>query len=277
MWRVNGEAVVFCGASAAALLQIAHPGVAAAIDQHSDVSAHPLKRFRGTFTVVYRMVFGTWGQAEDAARRLRAIHDRIEGVDERGVPYLANDRAALRWVYATLIHTAALMYERIAEPLSPELRTRYLEESKRFAYLFGLESADLPADWPAFERYFEETAASLEVSRAARRMVPFLLRGERPGRANLPLPRWYSALSAATLPPPLRERFGIELTEREARRVAGVERRLARIYPRLPETVRRVPPYHEARYRLAGRVSPPLPVRLANRAWFGVPTLVSSV
>src|SRR5271166_5443231 len=44
-WRVNREAAIFLGAGRALLLQLSHPWVAAAIEQHSDTFADPIKRF----------------------------------------------------------------------------------------------------------------------------------------------------------------------------------------------------------------------------------------
>src|SRR5262249_21761403 len=44
-WRMKREAAIFLGAGRALLLQLAHPWVAAAIEQHSDTFANPIGRF----------------------------------------------------------------------------------------------------------------------------------------------------------------------------------------------------------------------------------------
>src|SRR5579875_1528741 len=62
-WKVNREAAVFLGAGRAALLQLAHPWVAAALEQHSTLLTDPVTRFHNTFRIVYTMVFGSLGQA----------------------------------------------------------------------------------------------------------------------------------------------------------------------------------------------------------------------
>src|SRR5690606_37999480 len=109
-WLVNRETVVFLAGGRAALLQLAHPFVAAAIDQHSRTRNDPLGRFQRTFSNVYAMVFGDLDRACASARRVHAIHRRIRGpigaavgsyrADSR---YEANDEAALFWVQATLV------------------------------------------------------------------------------------------------------------------------------------------------------------------------------
>jgi uncharacterized protein (DUF2236 family) len=114
-WRVDREALIFLGAGRALLLQLAHPWVAAAIVEHSRTLSDPIGRFHRTFAVVFTMVFGTLDQALSAARSLHRRHATIHGrlpitVDpyRAGSPYQANDLAALRWVYATLIETALM-------------------------------------------------------------------------------------------------------------------------------------------------------------------------
>src|ERR1700757_756325 len=131
-WQVTREAAVFLGAGRALLLQLAHPWVAAAIDQHSRSLTDPIGRFHRTFNIVFTMVFGTTDQAFAAARRLHRRHAGISGMlTERagafaaGSVYKANDVAALRWVHATLTDTALLAYQLVMPPLSMAARERY--------------------------------------------------------------------------------------------------------------------------------------------------------
>src|SRR6516165_3390117 len=61
-WQVDREAAIFLGAGRALLLQLAHPWIAAAVEQHSDTFANPIGRFHRTFGTVFTMVFGTRAQ-----------------------------------------------------------------------------------------------------------------------------------------------------------------------------------------------------------------------
>ena len=104
-WRVDREAAIFLGAGRALLLQLAHPWVAAAIEQHSDTFADPISRFHRTFSVVFTMVFGRLEQSLQAARRLHRRHAAISGTMQlaagpfpAGSFYCANGVPALRWV-----------------------------------------------------------------------------------------------------------------------------------------------------------------------------------
>ena len=278
-WRINRESIVFLGAGRALLLQLAHPWVAAAIAEHSRAPADPIGRFHRTFGVVYTMVFGSLDQALGAARRLHSRHEAVAGtmpVDvgpfARGSPYRANDVAALRWVFATLIEGALLAYEMVLPALSANERDRYYAESFLFAGLFGLAPADLPADWAAFAAYNAamQNSATLTVSDAARAIARELLL--RPGHV-VRAPRWYRALTTAMLPPLLREAFALPFDDRER---LGAERALAhirRLYPLIPARLRYVAPYHEAMARLSGKPRADTLTRLLNRCWIGQPLL----
>src|ERR1700719_751975 len=69
-WQVNRESAVFLGAGRAALLQLAHPWVAAALAQHSNLLHDAVGRFHSTFRVIYTMLFGTRAQALEASKQL---------------------------------------------------------------------------------------------------------------------------------------------------------------------------------------------------------------
>ena len=273
-WRINRESAVFLGAGRAALLQIAHPWVAAALSQHSTVLRDPIARFHNTFRIVYTMIYGSVPQALAASRHLHTLHTRIQGEMHepvgrwpRGAHYEANEIAALRWVYATLVESAILALELVL-PLTESDRNQYFQESKTLAALVGIPSFALPPDWPAFREYCRETIESdiIGVDPAARAMGQAVLRGA--GSWIRP-PRWYRALTAEWLPPRLRSQFGFTSDEASA---ACARRWLPRLYPLLPPSLRFVGPYREAQARLHNRPAGVL-IRGSNRFWIGQPTL----
>ena len=89
----------------------------------------------------------------------------------------------------------------------------------------------------------------------------------------LPVPASYRALTAALLPPRLREGFALPFGAAEQRTVERLIARLGRLYPLLPARLRYVGPYQEAQQRLRGRARPDLGVRLCNRFWIGAAEL----
>jgi uncharacterized protein (DUF2236 family) len=278
-WKVNREAALFLGAGRAALLQLAHPWVAAALDQHSNLRSDPLARFHNTFRVVFTMVFGTLDQALAASRHLYFLHTRIQGelpasaaAYARGAHYEANEVHALRWVYATLVESALLAYGSVLPPLSAHEREIYYSESKKMAALFGIAATALPPDWSGFAAYNRAMWASddLAVDSLSREMALGVLHGRG---SRVPVPDWYRALTAAQLPERFRSEFALEYGQREQDAMARAANWLRRIYHRLPAVVRFVGPYREARARLLGRRVGPL-IGLSNRFWMGEPRMM---
>lgn len=268
-WLVDREAIVFLAGGRAALLQLAHPHVAAAVDQHSRTRSDPLGRFQRTFASVYAMVFGDLDHAIASARRVHAIHRRIRGTTgEDAAPwpraYEANDEAALFWVQATLIDSAIRAFELVVRPLAPDERAAYYAESRRFGALFGLDARAMPASYDDFARYNEAMWARLRISAAGREMAGFLLAAAPPGLG--PLARWYGVMTAGLLPPPLRAQLGLVFGRREALAFRASLAALRRTYHRLPLELRFVPAYRDACARLGGEAPPPGRIdRLARR------------
>ncbi len=270
-WQIDREAALFLGAGRALLLQLAHPWVAAAIAQHSHALDDPIGRFHGTFGTVFAMVFGSLDDAMAAAHRLHRRHTGIVGAIPGGGRYAANDRAALRWVHATLTETAPMAY-RLVLPLGADERARYYAESVRFAAFFGLTPDALAPDWDSFAAYNRAMLESdtLKVSGEARAIAARLLTG---AGSWIIVPPWYRALTAELLPPRLRAEFELPYGAAERRAAARARRWLRRIHPLLPARLRFVGPYFEALERLAGRDRPRLLTRLGNRFWIGRPLL----
>jgi uncharacterized protein (DUF2236 family) len=273
-WKVNRESALFLGAGRAALLQLAHPWVATALEQHSSLMNKPIERFHNTFRIVFTMIFGSLGQATSAARHLYSLHTRIQGelTEEgpgypRGSHYEANEIAALRWVFASLVESAVLAYEYALPPLKAEELAAYYTESKTLASLFGLPESALPQDWASFLAYcreMEKSGGGLFVTETAKIMGQRLLAG---AGSRIRPPQWYRALTARWLPERLRPEFGLE----SAPSLSASERTahlLPAIYQRLPAAIRFIGPWHEAQARLAGR-SPGIVARATNRFWIG--------
>jgi uncharacterized protein (DUF2236 family) len=278
-WQVDREAISFLGAGRALLLQLAHPWVAAAIAERHRDGLDRIERFHRTFAVVYTMVFGSLEQALAAARRLHGLHASVTGAMPAAVGpfaagslYRANELPALRWVYATLIDTAVLAHDMVLPTLTAGERERYYAESRWFAALFGIAEDDLPPDWSGFAAHNEAMLASdtLTVGAAARDIAHALLSGNH---RTWGTPRWYRAITAAMLPPHLRDAFGLPFDERERARAERAIARIRRLYSFIPARLRYVAPYHEATARLRGHARADWPTRLLNRLWIGKPLM----
>ncbi len=277
-WKINRESALFLGAGRASLLQLAHPWVAAALDQHSNLRNDPLARFHNTFRVVFTMVFGSRGQALAASRSLYRLHTRIRGGlpapvagYAEGSPYQANEMHALIWVFATLVDSAVMAYDAVLH-LPQQQRETYYIESKTMAALFGIPAEVLPPDWNAFQAYVDDMVNSdrLGVNALSRELAYRVLHGRG---SWVPVPAWYRDLTAAWMPERLRREFELPFDSSIQASAARAGARLPRLYARLPVALRLVGPFWEARSRMQHR-APGLITQASNRFWMGQPRLM---
>jgi uncharacterized protein (DUF2236 family) len=160
VWRVNRERVLVLSAPAVAILQLAHPLVAAAVAEHTDRRRTPAQRLGATVGLNLAVIFGDREQAERAASHVRDLHTRIRGrlatgtgSFPAGAPYRADDPELLRWGHATIVWAGAECYTRFVEPLTPVERDQYVAEMRSFGAAFGADAASLPATFADLQAY----------------------------------------------------------------------------------------------------------------------------
>ncbi|HEY5944576.1 MAG TPA: oxygenase MpaB family protein [Kofleriaceae bacterium] len=260
-WQLGGDLAVFLGGGRAALLQLAHPMVAFAVDQHSRTRADVVGRFQRTFRNVFAMVFGELDDALAAARRVYRVHTRIHGTIPHeigawraGTPYDANDVDALRWVHATLVDTTIAVRERLDGALPTALKDTYIVEMNRFAALFGIPRDRLPDSWLAHEMYMQRMLDSNEIAVApcAKEMAMFLI-GRAGPQPQPPLGRLAEMLTAAMLPEHLARDFGLTRTRVSAASISIALAAFAPFYRRLPDRVVAIPARAMASRRIKGK------------------------
>ncbi len=241
-WTVNRELVLLAGGGRALLLQVAHPLVAAGVEQHSDYRRDPWGRLYRTLDLTTKIAFGDAEIAGRAADRVWRTHGRVHGVSAEGAPYDARDPALLTWVWATLVDTALLVYERSVRPLAPGELARYHAEQVRFAEAFGVPPGHAPADPAAFRAYWERMVAEeLHVTDAARAVARSTL--SPPG---LPAParlafRALGVVTAGLLPPPVRADYGFGWGAGRARAMRAGARATRTLLPLVPKPAREFP------------------------------------
>lgn len=66
---------------------------------------------------------------------------------------MANEAHAMLWVHTTLWETQIMMYEQFVGKLTSEQKEKYYQETKLFAYLFGIPEEIIPPTWNDFMEY----------------------------------------------------------------------------------------------------------------------------
>jgi uncharacterized protein (DUF2236 family) len=246
--RVNEEPAILFGAGRALLLQLAHPHVASGVDEHSDFQHNPFKRLQGTLEAVYTMVFGPLDLAEGVGRRIQWVHQFVTGP-----AYQANDPSNLLWVHATLLDSALSCYERLVAPLAPDDRETYYQEMTVVAERFGCPRHAQPADFAAFEEYWQQQVQTMEVSDTGRMLARDIVFPRLPWKLHVPLAPALGVqrlVAVGTLPPPLREQFGFTWDDRQQRRVDRIDAVARRVTTVVPRPVRVAPVHVHGRWLL---------------------------
>ena len=233
--RVDSEPVLLLGGGRALLMQLSHPGVAAAVADHSDFRSDALARLRRTLNAVSTIEFGTEEQAREAAEGLRAVHERVVGPG-----YRATDPELQVWVHATLVDTALRTYSRFFRPLSPDEAESYYRETARVGEVLGIPRDTLPADLAAFGRYVRAMVAEVEVTDTARELAHDVLHPPW-GAAAEPALALHRSVTAGLLPARLRRQYGLQWdwAGHFALQAATAVSRL--VLPRVPAPIRRAP------------------------------------
>ncbi|MFD1936177.1 MULTISPECIES: oxygenase MpaB family protein [Nonomuraea] len=257
-WDTAGEYRNLLVAGSALVLQTMHPAVGAAVAEHSTYRQDPWGRLTRTLTSVQKWVYGG-PEAEREGLRLREIHSRISGTDERGRSYHALNGEAYAWVHLTLFERFVVLNRYFGTPYSREKERRLYAESRQLGRILRVPEREVPPTlddfWPYFDRMVAERLeahpTALEVLATMRGtpappMVPRPLRGIwRP--VGMGSGEFNSFVTVGTLPPAVREVLGLHWSQKDERRLRRLGRAVAALTPRLPERVRYMPIAYRAR------------------------------
>jgi uncharacterized protein (DUF2236 family) len=184
MRRINQETAILLGSGKAILLQLAHPFVAAGVDDFSNFQSDILKRLHNTLLFMHRLVFEDRPTAQRALRQFHSIHERIRGRlrEPAGrfaadTPYSGTDPEAKLWVHATFVSGALQTYQRFITPLTPNESRAYYADSRVMARLMEIPEQIVPATLEEFEEYMTAMLASdtLAVTDRTRRLARAVL------------------------------------------------------------------------------------------------------
>ena len=238
------------GGTAALLLQVAHPLVAAGVAEHSDFRRDPIGRLMRTLNTTLAMVFGPTAQASAALARVDRRHLAVRGTAADGRRYDAHDPRLVVWVQTTLVLVSLRLYEAVLGQLSDADRDAYWDEARFFALRLGATEDTMPRTYADLLRYERDMLATevipdanaVAVARDVLRPMPWLPR---------PLLWGSLAFTSAFVPPSLRLAFGLPWRARERLFYRAVIVTLRSVVPLLPERIRVVPQArrYEARVR----------------------------
>ncbi len=243
-WAVASDIRLYAVMLYPLLLQVAHPTVGAGVRDYSDFEQRPWDRLMRSLDWVTLLVYGG-DDAVAAGRRLRVLHKSFRGEREDGRPYYALEPEAYAWVHATLLESYVAGHAHFGRPMTREQLERFYAEYRALGRLAGVRERDLPDDWLGYRAYFQETCEQQLVRTAS---VDRVIRSVKsPAAPPVPMPAW--AWRVASIPPQralwlggiglmapgLRERLGIDWSDRDERafqRLGRISRGLTPVLPR---------------------------------------------
>ena len=205
---------------------------------------HPFARLAHTAKVQETVFLGSREEADKALAAVHRLHERVKGTlpeaagaHPAGTSFSAFDPELMLWTLAVIADSGREVYETMVRPLSASEREALWQDYLRFGELFGMPRDAAPATYPEFQAWFDEKLASpdLHATPHALEMAP-LVAFEQPvpraARGNIAL---QNLVIKGTLPPRVREIFGIRWTaahQASFRAVAANHRRARHLFPR---------------------------------------------
>lgn len=193
--------------------------------EHSYAKLTPFRRLVHTGNAFEKIYFGSRSEADQVLSYVRKLHQRVRGVlpEDAGVlpagtPYSALDPALMLWTVAVIADSAQLFYELFVRRLDADEREALWQDYLRFASLFEMPLDDAPASYDEFRGYWRSQLASEELYLTDEaRYVGYATAFE------IPLPRTHQLgkrvhdlLMLGSLPPRVRELYGLEFTAAHA-------------------------------------------------------------
>jgi uncharacterized protein (DUF2236 family) len=240
--RVVAEPVMSLVIQRVLVMDVAHPKVAAAVEDHSRFQVHPWRRACVTVDAALRLVFGSTPVARGAAEQIYRTHDHIDGrvaaasgQPSAGEPYTAHDASLLLWVWATLVDSAEMAYTRWVRPFDARQAEEFYADMVAFARFVGIPPEILPVGRDAFAAYLDamldsDVMGSADASRSVARQILWYSHWSVPPSVV----RLERVLAVMTIDPRLRDRIGLRLGAADEQFGARVDDWLRRYYRRLP-------------------------------------------
>lgn len=204
----------------------------------------PFERLARTAKIQETVFLGSRAEADEALAAVHRVHERIKGtlpeaagVHPAGTPYSALDPELMLWTLAVIADSGRAMYETLVRPLGDREREDLWLDYVRFGELFELPRSEMPDSYREFKAWWDGKLASPDLQATAHglEMAPLVaFRQPVPtaARGNLAV---QNHIIKGTLPPRVREIFGIRWTrthEASFRAIAASHRRAHRFFPR---------------------------------------------
>jgi uncharacterized protein (DUF2236 family) len=214
--------------------------------EHSYAKLTPFKRLAHTGKAFETIYFGSRSEADRVLAYVSKLHDKVHGtlpedagVTPAGTPYSAFDPALMLWTVAVIADSAQFFYELLVRRLTDREREALWRDYVRFAELFGMPGSAAPATYREFRAYWDERLRSDELFLTDEaRYVGYATAFEIPmPSVNQPAKRVHDLLMLGSMPPRVRELYGLTYSAPRRAAFAVVVRAIRAARPLAPKPV----------------------------------------
>jgi uncharacterized protein (DUF2236 family) len=273
VWQYFGDRRIALIGPRPAVLQNMLAGLGQGVQDHSVFFADTAARIKRSLPPIYRTVYGT--DDDNAGPAVRNFHTGIKGelpenftTEENRGRYHALDPDTYFWAHATFFDQALYFTDTFVRRLSRAEKEQMYLESKTWYRRYGVSDRPMPADYAAFEKYWDHMINEMLVAHpTARYGVGYVTKGFPRPKGVSPL-AWKvlaplfnplaAFLTTGGMPPRTREILGLPWDDRKERRYQRFaalcrSRIVNRLWDALPMTWRYTPYAREGFAKYAGQ------------------------
>jgi uncharacterized protein (DUF2236 family) len=255
VWRYFGDNRMFLIGPRPAVLQNMLAELGQGVLDHSVFFADTAARIKRSLPPIFKTVYGT--EDDNAGTTVRDFHHQIKGEmpagEGRSERYHALDPDTYFWAHATFFDQALYFADTFVKKLTRAEKEQMYLESKTWYRRYGVSDRPMPADYAAFESYWDDMIENVLVAHSSARYgVGYVTKGFPKPKGVSPL-AWRliapvfnpvaAFLTTGGMPPRTREILGLPWSdgqERRYQRFAAIcrSRPVNWLWGRLPMQVR---------------------------------------
>ena len=209
--------------------------------ESGQVTRHPIKRFRTTFTYISAAMYGDENERSRYRDAVNGSHKYVRSDATSPVKYNAFDKDLQLWVAACLYYGTVDIVEKLHGPMPDERADALYEYAARYGTTLQMTPDMWPADREAFGKYWDDMVDGLSIDAPVREYLRSLTTREhmpRPLRGSTRFNEW---VTTGFLPQRFRDEMGYSWTAADQVRFDRMMRRIGAVQRRLPRPLRRFP------------------------------------
>ena len=232
------------------VMQLSRPGVGHGVVESrvesGRIDRHPIKRARTTFTYLAVAAQGTPQQQAAYRQAVNGAHAQVYSTEESPVSYNAFDPGLQMWVGACMYKGVTDIYKIFVGEFDDQAAEQLFEEGIALGTMLQVPREMWPADQAAFDRYWEESMAEVNIDDTVRDFLWPIAAGRVRG-AKLPasvqrrLDDFNLLITAGFLPQRFRDEMRLDWDDEKQRRFDRLMKRIRFVNDLLPGFLREFP------------------------------------